>query len=668
MSTRELRYEQELNPQQRAAVFHEKGPALVVAGAGTGKTRTLIWRVARLVEQGTDPRRILLLTFPRRAAKQMLGRAAELLQDERARRVSGGTFHSFAHTVLRRYGRYADLPVNFTVLDRSDSEDILNHLRTEMGFAGNQQRGLRRRFPQKRALGEMASRATNRRVPLREVLLRDWPQFLPDEEELRALIERYQRYKQEHRLFDYDDLLTELLRLLEERKAIGERLASHFQAVLVDEYQDTNRVQSDILRALVLHRGIMAVGDDAQAIYSFRGADFRNIMAFPRDFPGATLYRIEENYRSTQPILDAANAVIARATQRYEKRLFTSRSDGPAPKLVGCTDEASQAGFVADEILRLREEGMALEEIAVLFRSSYHSFELEAELAHRNIPFVKYGGFKFAEAAHVKDAMAHLRWLVNPKDLVAAQRCLLVLEGVGPVAARAIAERAASSPGLSEGLAAVQSPPRAAGALDRLRIALAAADRAASPAEKLEVLLPYLAETLVRRFDDFPKRMRDLEHLVSIARRFRSTDRFVSDFSIEPPADHTIAGVSGVENEEEPLVLSTIHSAKGLEWRAVFVISVLDGYLPQDYAFRSAEELEEERRLLYVAMTRARELLTLTYPAMIAPSGARATMRSAMVFAKPSHFLDGIEEVVLPHTVVAGAELFDGITYEDDIA
>jgi DNA helicase-2/ATP-dependent DNA helicase PcrA len=658
-------YDRELNSQQRAAVFHQRGPALVIAGAGTGKTRTLVYRLARLVERGEDPRRVLLLTFTRRAAREMLSRAARLLEDDRARSVVGGTFHSFANIVLRRFGTHIGIRPQFTILDRSDSEDVLQHLRTELGLSGK--KALReRRFPQKRTLAELISKSENMRLPLETVIRRDYPHFLNDTAKIIDIRDRYRSYKETHDLLDYDDLLLRLLELLEEKREVQKHLAHRFEHILVDEYQDTNRLQAEILKALAVHREIMAVGDDAQSIYSFRGADFRNIIAFPDDFPGTTIYTIEENYRSTQPILDAANAVIAHASHRYEKTLFTSRRGGEKPILVSCLDEETQASYIADEILRLREEGVPLDAIAVLFRASAHSFALEAELARRSIPFVKYGGFKFAEAAHVKDAMAHLRWLVNPKDLVAAQRCLLLLEGVGPAHARAIADAVATAPSLAQGFAKATIPPRAHEGFRKLEEAIRAAEEETSPSGKLEAILPYLQKTIEDRFDDYPKRLRDLEHLLGIARRYRSTERFVTNFSIEPPAEDTITAVTNPPHDEEPLVLSTIHSAKGLEWHTVFIISVLDGYLPQDYAFRSDEELEEERRLLYVAMTRAKERLILTYPSLVS-IGSTSMIRAEAVFGKPSHFLEGIPEEILPHAI-EGGEPLDDLTYEDDLA
>ena len=669
-------YQKALNPQQLAAVEHQEGPALVIAGAGTGKTRTLTYRLARLVESGVDPKSILLLTFTRRASAEMLRRAGDLLADSRAQDVQGGTFHAFANTVLRKYGRALRIPPNFTVVDRSDAEDILQHLRTELGLAGGRKadaeaREKARRFPRKGTLMKIISKAANTQKSVEAVVQAEWPQFEEDLLDITRIAEAYRKYKAARHIMDYDDLLLWLGKLLAKDARVRERLAGQYQHVLVDEYQDTNRVQADILRNLAVHKNIMAVGDDAQAIYSFRGASFKNIMQFDRDFPGATMYRIEENYRSTEPILVAANAVIAQAPVRHKKDLFTSRKQGKKPRMVGLDDEHMQADFIADEVLRLREEGLELEDIAVLFRSGYHSFELEAELAKRNIPFVKWGGFKFAEAAHIKDALAHLRWAQNPGDIVAAQRCLLLLEGVGAVTARNVADAvAADDTGVVEALLTARVSEKAAPGMKRLAAALEGVLKHEKPAPQLEALLPYLLLSLRGRFDDWPKRMRDLEHLVGIARRFRSTERFTSDFSIDPPADHTITGVSGVQNEEEPLVLSTIHSAKGLEWKAVFILSALDGYLPQDYAFSDDAALEEERRLLYVAMTRAKDELTVTYPMTVIPGNNRSMLTSDRIYAKPSHFLDGLDaEGVLEHSVLAGTELFgpgllDDISYD----
>jgi len=420
-------YRGALNPAQYEAVVTTQGPILVVAGAGTGKTRTLVYRVARLVEAGVDASNILLLTFTRKAAEEMLRRAS-LLLDGRCDRVAGGTFHSFANTVLRRHGSALGLASNFTILDRSDSEDAINLLRAGRGLDKKD-----KRFPRKQAVAEMFSMAVNKALPL--------PQLIEDAyshlaEHLAALVElqaRYDAYKRERQLLDYDDLLVRLRELLTSSDDLRQRLSRKYQYIMVDEYQDTNALQADTVRLLASeHHNVMAVGDDAQSIYSFRGANFRNIMDFPNLFPGTRVIAIEENYRSTQPILDLTNAVIEQARERHEKRLFTLKTSGPAPLLIAAPTEQFQSRFVCQRILELREEGVPLPDIAVLFRSSFHSFDLEIELARHDIPFVKRGGFKFIETAHIKDVLAHVRVLVNPRDAVSWHRILLLLEGVGP--------------------------------------------------------------------------------------------------------------------------------------------------------------------------------------------------------------------------------------------
>ena len=652
-------YNRELNTQQRVAVFHEKGPALVVAGAGTGKTRTLVYRVARLVEQGIDPRRILLLTFTRRAAQEMARRAAKILGTTQPQKVRGGTFHAFANEILRTWGKTMGLG-QFTIVDRSDMEDIVAHLRVELEFVPDRASGDRtqqgsrrsRRFPQKHTLAEIFSKTANTQQELGVVLEKEWPHFSQYLEELSQLRDAYHTYKRTKGLLDYDDLLSELLRLLETKQYVRERIAANFSEILGDEYHDTNRLEVDILRVLVTPGGnIMAVGDEMQAIYAFRGGSFENIMRFEDDFPGAKVYKIEENYRSSQPILNFANAVMEKAKRHRGKKLFsTTKPEGPLPRLIACQDEAQQSLVIADEIVRVHEQGIALEHIAILFRSSYHSFDLEAELSRRNIPYVKYGGFKFAETAHVKDALSHLRWMENPQDVVAAQRALMLLIGIGPVTARAIAKKVSNFSSVADGLAAFNPVGKSSQALGALAEAFSSAEAAQSPADALAAIAVYLEDSLMERFDDYPKRIKDLEHLVAIASRFKTTRRLIDHLALEP-LNETITGVEGVENEEEPLTLSTIHSAKGLEWKTVFVISVLDGFLPQDYAFRSIEELEEERRLLYVALTRAKDELVVTYPMTITAG------RAERVFAKPSQFLDSIREEVLTPVIAVSEEL-----------
>ncbi|HJU29739.1 MAG TPA: UvrD-helicase domain-containing protein, partial [Candidatus Binataceae bacterium] len=405
-----IRYAEVLNAQQLAAVRHRDGPLLVVAGAGSGKTRTLIYRVARLIESGVPPGAILLLTFTRRAAQEMLRRVEQLVGD-RGGQVSGGTFHSFANLTLRRFGSAIGLKPNYTILDRSDMEDVINLLRTRMGLASKE-----RRFPKKSAIAEAISMARNKNRELALELETDFAHLLDHQDQILTLAAQYDAYKRERALLDYDDLLFRLADLLGLNE-IARRLSETYRYVMIDEYQDTNPIQAELARLLAAaHRNVMAVGDDAQSIYSFRGANFRNIMDFPSLFEGARIIKLEENYRSLQGILDVANEVISRASEKYAKALFTQRRGETRPMLVRAADEHMQSRFVAQRILELREEGVALNEIAVLFRSSFHSFDLELELQRRDLPFIKRGGFKFIETAHVKDVLAHLRVIANPTD------------------------------------------------------------------------------------------------------------------------------------------------------------------------------------------------------------------------------------------------------------
>ena len=420
-------YAEELNAQQLAAVEAVDGPALVIAGAGSGKTRTLVYRVARLIDLGISPSSILLLTFTRKAAQEMLERVGVLI-GLRSQQVSGGTFHSVANLLLRRYGQPVGLESGFTILDRGDSEDLLSLLRGQLGL-----NDMGKRFPRKHTIAEMFGKTANTLASLEDIVLDEYSHFGNFLTELTKLQTAYELAKRQRQLVDYDDLLVKLLELLVVDKQSRETISQAFRYILVDEYQDTNRLQASLVRNLAAtHQNVMVVGDDSQSIYAFRGATFRNIMEFPELFPGTTIYKLEENYRSTQPILQLANKLIAAAPERYSKTLFTRKEEGPLPNLVQAMGENAQSRFIAQKILELREEGIALDEIAVLFRSSFHAFDLELELTRRNLPFIKRGGFKFIETAHVKDLLAHLRVIHNPLDTVSWNRLLLLLEGVGP--------------------------------------------------------------------------------------------------------------------------------------------------------------------------------------------------------------------------------------------
>ena len=635
-------YRNELNDAQYQAATTAEGPLLIIAGAGTGKTRTLVYRVAHLIDIGVDPRSILLLTFTRRAAEEMLRRASVLI-DSRCSQVAGGTFHSFANLALRQFGRRSGLSPSFTIMDRSDSEDAIQLLRTEMGLNYKD-----KRFPRKQTVAEIFSMAVNKQTTVPDLLEREYPHLYDALDDLLRLYERYVDYKTTKALLDYDDLLTKLKDLLDNQENVRRRLSQIYQFIMVDEYQDTNALQAQIIRLLAAtHNNVAVVGDDAQSIYSFRGANFRNIMDFPASFSGTRIIKLEENYRSTQPILNLTNKIIQLAKERYEKRLFTRKQEGDTPVLVQAESEQMQSRFVCQKILELREEGVPLWDIAVLFRSSFHSFDLELELARHNIPFIKRGGFQFMETTHIKDLLAHLRILANPQDTISWNRVLLLLEGVGPQMSQKITGWLLEGSQAVERLRTFQAKPKVAHELKTLAQVLQYAFQAERPAEQTQYLMQYYAPILKRNHpDDHPKRLRDLEHFQGITDRYRSLERLLVDMALEPPND-SVGGVLAVDPDEGPVILSTIHSAKGLEWHSVFIIWALEGRFPSFYNINTDEELEEERRLLYVAATRAKENLFISYPIKIFDRGLR------MVLSRPSQFIEGISEDLLePITVV----------------
>ena len=638
-------YSAALNAAQLEVACSLDGPILVIAGAGSGKTQTLVYRVARLIEHGIHPSHILLLTFTRRAAQEMLQRVGSLVGGQ-SDQVRGGTFHSIGNILLRRYGRSIGLDSSFTIMDRSDAEDVIHLLRSEYGL---HEKG--RRVPRKNTIAEMFSKTVNTLRPLDDVIFDDYAHFSELIDDLRHLQKAYKNYKAKHSLVDFDDLLVKLDELLSSDAALQEEVARSFRYMLVDEYQDTNFLQASILQKLAsAHNNIMAVGDEAQSIYSFRGATFRNIMDFPNQFPGTRVMKLEENYRSTQPILNLANEVIRGAEESYDKRLFSRRAEGAMPVLVRAEDENAQSRFVAQRILELREEGTSLNDIAVLVRSSYQAFDLEIELGKRGIPFIKRGGMRLMETAHVKDLLAHLRVVENPHDAVSWNRILMLLEGIGPKkSAQLVAQvvqEATPGPWLVEMAQRMRSTGLGefAACIERLN------DMAASsPADLLSLAMAYYVPILKQRYDDYPKRIRDLEHIQAIAARYDLLQVFLSDLTLEPP-NESVAEVDGEPFDEERLVLSTIHSAKGLEWSCVFLIWLLDGKFPSSYSIFANRELEEERRLFYVAMTRAKHLLYLNYPINIYDRQAGA------VLSRPSRFLDDVSPRFLDCWVLVDGE------------
>ena len=635
-----LDYAAALNAQQLAAVTAGEGPSLVIAGAGSGKTRTLVYRVAYLIDSGIDPSHILLLTFTRKSAQEMLERAGELI-GSRSERVRGGTFHSVANMLLRRYGRSIGLEPGFTILDRGDAEDLIALVRAQLGLNEKD-----KRFPRKATIAEMFSKSENTLCSLDEIVVEEFNHFADHLEALGQLQRGYQASKRQRQLVDYDDLLVLLRRLVMEDEAIRRTISSLYRYILVDEYQDTNRLQADVIRHLAsTHQNVMVVGDDAQSIYAFRGATFKNIMEFPSLFPGTSIYKLEENYRSTQPILNLANTVIEEATEKYTKHLFTRKLDGPLPVLVEAAGENAQSRFIAQKILELREEGVPLGEMAVLFRSSFHSFDLEIELSRHGLPFIKRGGVKFIETAHVKDLLAHLRVVANPLDAVSWHRVLMLIEGVGPKKAQDVMAALVKSDNPYQTLR--EMPGRSGKGLRDLALTLESLAGAGDlrPAEQVNHIYEYYLPILKAQYDDYPKRTRDLDHLHTIAEGYQGVEAFLSDLALEPP-DGSATGVEAPDRDDERLVLSTIHSAKGLEWQCVFVIWIVDGRFPSVYSFIADEELEEERRLFYVAVTRAKRHLYLTYPINVFDKG------SGMLLSKPSRFLDPVSPALLDQLVL----------------
>jgi len=643
------RYLEALNPQQRRAVEHGvvgeganvAAPLLVIAGAGSGKTNTLAHRVAHLIVRGADPGRILLLTFSRRAAAEMERRAQRIVASALGEAGKGrrsdigwsGTFHAVGARLLRMYARSIGLDPAFTVHDREDSADLMNLVRHELGLSDKAQR-----FPLKATCLAIYSRAVNAAEALDIVLAKQFPWCAAWESELRQLFDAYVQAKQSQHVLDYDDLLLYWGELMRVPELAGD-IAALFDHVLVDEYQDTNALQAAILRGLKPGgAGLTVVGDDAQAIYGFRAASVRNILDFPGQFtPPAAVVTLEQNYRSTQPILSASNAVIGLARERFTKDLRAHRGAGEMPVLVSVLDDVAQANAVVEGVLENREAGMALKEQAVLFRTSHHSAMLEIELNRRNIPFVKFGGLKFIEAAHVKDVLAVLRWAENPADRVTGFRVIQLLAGVGPATAGKILDRMAGRSPI-DALATFPAPAKAAepwrelvGLMQRLHA------RAEGWPAEFDGVRQWYQPHLEQRYPDALVRAGDLDQLQRIAAAYDSRARFLTDLTLDPPS--AASGEAGAPLlDEDYLILSTIHSAKGQEWKAVTVLNVVDGCIPSDMATGSAEEIEEERRLLYVAMTRAKDSLALIVPHRFY-THAQAKRGDRHVYATRSRFI-----------------------------
>lgn len=607
MSRISARAFEDLNAQQRAAVEHGDGPLLVIAGAGSGKTKTLSCRVAHLVANGADPSRLLLLTFSRRAAGEMIARVGKAMASD-VRIPWAGTFHAIGVRLLRECAPVLGLSPDFTIHDRADSADLMGLARQQLEVARSA-----KRFPMKATCLAIYSRVVNADESIDEALARAFPWCREWSEELERLFAAYVGAKQEQNVLDYDDLLWLWAEAMNE-PAFAAEIGARFDAVLVDEYQDTNRLQARILMKMKPEgSGLTVVGDDAQSIYSFRAADVRNILDFPNAFtPAARQVTLEQNYRSTAPILAASNAVIELAAERFTKNLHTARSGGASPCLVSVRDEADQARYVAESVLEARERGVELKSQAVLFRAADFSAPVELELQRRDIPFVKFGGLKFLEAAHVKDFLAILRWAQNSGDLLAGFRTLQLVPGVGPTRAKRILD--AQDHTGAYGAVRNTAPPNGAGeAWEGLKHMLSALAAAPAWPSDLDLAARWYGPIMETRFDDARVRMGDIEQMQRIGATFASRQSFLTELALDPP--NSTSDESGpARKDDDYLILSTIHSAKGQEWKCVHLLNVVDGCMPSDLGAGSSAELEEERRLLYVAMTRAKDELHLITP------------------------------------------------------
>ncbi|MDQ6860236.1 MAG: UvrD-helicase domain-containing protein [Verrucomicrobiota bacterium] len=663
-----INYAAELNEQQLAAVTAPPGPLLVIAGAGSGKTRTLTYRVAYLLENGVDPRNILLLTFTNKAARQMLDRVTNLLPVD-ASGLWGGTFHSIGNRMLRRHGSVLGYSSAFTILDREDQKDLID---TVVANAGINPKEIR--FPKGDVLAEIFSFVVNTEHSMEEMLAEKFPYFLPLIGQIKDVHERYERKKKATNSLDFDDLLEKTLRMLKEHEEVGDTYRRKFQFILVDEYQDTNKIQADLIDTLAAeHRNVMVVGDDAQSIYSWRGANFKNILEFPKRYPDAQVFKIELNYRSVPEILAVANAAIAPNVEQFKKALAATRESNEfKPAIVALNDGSEQAAFIAQRILELRDEGIELDEIAVLYRSHYHAVELQLELSRRGVPYQITSGVRFFEQAHIKDVAAFIRFVANPRDEVAFKRMIKLLPGIGnksadnlwnaweksldadvvaggadPGGADASSGRSADAPSpgvdapgynFGERLRAMQVGAKSKKSWEQLGFTLdeiAPGGVPNPPSEMITSIVEAIYDDYAKaNFTNYELRREDLNQLAAFARQFKSVDEFLSQLALISNVDAEAA--PNATADDEAVNLSSVHQAKGLEYHTVFVIWLTDGMFPSTRSLDTREAIEEERRLFYVAITRARDELYLTYPHM------RLNAGYGDMFQRPSRFLKEI--------------------------
>ena len=682
----------ELNEQQLEAVQAPPGPALVIAGAGSGKTRTLTYRVAYLMENGIRPEHILLLTFTNKAAREMCDRVGALVAGD-LMGLWGGTFHSIGNRILRRHPNEAGFAPGFSIMDREDSEEMLDGVIATLGFDPKE-----KRFPKGEVIADVLSFQLNTGRKLDDVLLEKYPHFLEFSEHIADVRKKYEARKKKANALDFDDLLEKTVSLLKNHASIAEHYQRQFQFILVDEYQDTNHLQNDFIEMLAArHHNVMVVGDDAQSIYSWRGADFRNILEFPKRHPGAKIYKIETNYRSVPEVLEVANAVIARNEHQFEKHLVAARpGSGMRPALVPLADSGQQAQFVAQRILELHEEGTKLEEMAVLYRAHFHSMELQMELTRRGVPFEITSGLRFFEQAHIKDVSAFLKWTVNPRDEVAFKRMVRLLPGVGPrnadslwdAVVRALTEAEETSnvqrptsnvqslpapptdadpdaptealpetfsnpweglPSIKSLLMPLKLPAKAQQAWQQCVYTLdelAPGGRLVPPSQMIHSVMEAIYDDYARaKFPNYDLRREDLNTLANFSRQYESAQAFLDQLALLTTMDSNAANT----DEQDRVTLSSVHQAKGLEWKVVFVIWLADGKFPTGRSLENPEAIEEERRLFYVAVTRAKDELYLSYPCMSFNSGYGDPLQ------RPSRFLAEIPKKLIEDWEVGGS-------------
>lgn len=606
-------YTRELNRAQLEAVTAINGPVLVIAGAGSGKTRVIVYRVAFMMENGIDPGDILLLTFTRKAASEMLGRVQQLLKDNAAQKVFGGTFHAFSNYILRKYSNLLNIPANFTIIDEEDSADTIDLIRSELKIEKSE-----KAFPRKNRIQEIISSARNRNITTRDIIENEFSGLKEFVDQIELINHGYEKYKKICKIFDYDDLMDVLRDSLRDNPGFRKRLQNEYKYIMVDEYQDTNIIQKEIVEFLSGgSRNILVVGDDSQSIYSFRGANYENILRFPQKYPDCRVIKIEENYRSNQKILDFTNEIILNAKIGYKKRLYSRIIYEAVPQVRKFYDQETEAEFVVDKILEYREKGIALNQVAILVRAFWHARYIEVELNRRSIPYIAVGGLKFNERKHVKDVISYLRIIQNPYDAVAWHRVLKYLPGVGMITARRIIDKILTEKGMK---ADSFEKSKFSDELKRLIAMISRAnDNTILIPGKIEFIKEYYTPLLQAREYDYQVRLLDINVLIDLSSKYDSLEKFLTEFALDPPSRNfgtkTVPLID--ESEDAPLTVSTIHSAKGLEWYSVIIPHALDGLIPSVRSLNNIEEIEEERRLFYVACSRAKQDLLITMPSYV---------------------------------------------------